>query len=62
MPALRVYVIPQVNAQLLSQVDKLGKKKKKKNGISFQVDSIHTQWQLTYKCFNTDKDGNTMKH
>lgn len=29
MPALRVYGIPQVNAQLLSHVDKLEKKKKK---------------------------------
>lgn len=30
MPALRVYGIPQVNAQLLSHVDKLEKKKRKK--------------------------------
>lgn len=29
MPALRVYGIPQVNAQLLSHVEKLGGKKKK---------------------------------
>lgn len=43
MPALRVYGIPQVNAQLLSHVEKLGKKKKKKKGISFVVDSICIQ-------------------
>jgi len=30
MPALRVYGIPQVNAQLLSHVDKLEKKKERK--------------------------------
>lgn len=43
MAALRVYVIPQVNAQLLSQVDKLEKKKERENGISFQMDFIHIQ-------------------
>lgn len=55
MPALRVYGIPQVNAQLLSHVDKLERKKKK--GISFQVESICIQRQLTYEYFNIDKDG-----
>lgn len=44
MPALRVYGIPQVNAQLLSHVDKLEKKKKKTKGVSFQVESICIQW------------------
>lgn len=36
MPALRVYVTPQVNGQLLSQVDKLGKKKKKRMVFPFK--------------------------
>lgn len=42
MPALRVYGIPQVNAQLLSHVDKLEKKKERKKGISsgFQLYSM----------------------